>query len=104
MKKASILMITVVLLVLASCGGPFISTTSMLIVIEKGCSSDYKEYWVKAYDPNNQTKEEAFKIVVQEKMVWNLIEEDKEYFSFYTKEGDKSWVLEQIEHIENQKD
>ena len=104
MKKATILMIIVALLVLASCGGPFISTTSMLIVIEKGRSSDYKEYWVKAYDPNNQTKEEAFKIVVQEEMVWNLIEEDKEYFSLYSKEGDKSWVLEQIEHIEDQKD
>ena len=104
MKKATILMITVALLVLASCGGPFISTTSMLIVIEKGRSSDYKEYWVKAYDPNNQTKEEAFKIVVQEEMVWNLIEEGKEYFSSYSKEGDKSWVIEQIEHIENQKD
>lgn len=104
MKKASILMITVILLVLASCGGPFTSTTSMLFVIEKGHSSDYKEYWVKAYDPNNQTKEEAFKIVVQEEMVWNLIEEDKEYFSLYSKEGDKSWVLEQIEHIENQKE
>ena len=86
------------------CGGPFISTTSMLIVIEKGYSSDYKEYWVKAYDPNNQTKEEAFKIEVQEEMVWNLIEEDKEYFFLFSKEGDKSWVLEQIEYIENQKE
>lgn len=104
MKKATILMIIVALLVLASCGGPFISTTSMLIVIEKGRSSNYKEYWVKAYDPNNQTKEEAFKIEVQEEMVWNLIEEDKEYFSLYSKEGDKSWVLEQIEYIENQKE
>ena len=104
MKKALILLITVVLLVLASCGGPFTSTTSILIVIEKGHSSDYKEHWIKAYDPNNQTKEEAFKIVVQEEMVWNLIEEDKEYFSSYAKEGDKSWVLEQIEHIENQKE
>ena len=100
MKKALILLITVVLLVLASCGGPFTSTTSMLIVIEKGHSNDYKEYWIKAYDPNNQTKEEAFKIVVQEEMAWNLIEEDKEYFSSYAKEGDKPWVLEQIEHIE----
>ncbi|MEK5185407.1 hypothetical protein MKY51_09960 [Solibacillus sp. FSL R5-0691] len=102
MKKVSILLIIVVLLVLASCGGPFKSTASILIVIEKGHSSDFKEYWIKAYDPNNQTKEEAFKIVVQEEMVWNLIEENKEYFSLYSKEGDKSWILEQIEHIENQ--
>ena len=50
------------------------SITSTLIVIEKGHSSDNKEYWIKAYDPNNQNKEEAFKIVIQEEMVWNLIE------------------------------
>ena len=70
----------------------------MLIVIEKGHSDDYKEYWIKAYDRNNQTKVQAFKIVVQEVMVWNLIEENKEYFSSYAKKGDKPWVLEQIEH------
>ena len=80
---------------LTSCSkGPFTSTTSMLIVIDKGHSSDYKEYWIKAYDPKNQAKEEAFKIVVQEEMVWHLIEENKVYFSSYAKEGDNPWVLE----------
>ena len=28
----------------------------------------------------------------------------KEYVSTYTKEGDKPWVLQQIEHIENQRE
>ncbi|MBD8068082.1 hypothetical protein [Bacillus sp. PS06] len=104
MKKVYCFII-IVLIMLASCDrGPFTSTTSQLIVMEKGHSSDYKEYWIKAYDPNNQGKEEAFKVVVQEEMVWHLIEKDKEYFSSYTKEGDKPWVLEQIEHVEIEKE
>ncbi|MFT4417025.1 hypothetical protein ACLM5H_24485 [Fredinandcohnia humi] len=69
----------------------------MIIVNKKGHSSDYKQYWIKAYDPNNQTKAEAFKIVVQEEMVWNLMEENNEYFALYTKEGVKPWIVEQIE-------
>ncbi|MED4207478.1 hypothetical protein [Neobacillus mesonae] len=104
MKKTSNFLIMIVLLVLTSCGGPFTSTTSMLTVIEKGHSTDYKEYWIKAYDRNNQTKDEAFKIVVQEEMVWHLIEENREYFSSYTKEGDKPWILEQIERRGNDKE
>ncbi|MEH7382267.1 hypothetical protein V7138_17540 [Bacillus sp. JJ1533] len=102
MKRTSSLLLIFVLLVLSSCEGPFTSTSSRLIVIEKGHSNDYKEYWITAFDPNNQTKEEAFKIVVQEEMVWNLIEVNKEYFSSYAKEGDKTWILEQIEHTENE--
>jgi len=70
----------------------------MLIVLEKGHSSDYEEYWLKVYDPNKQTKEEAFKIIVREEMVWNLIEENSEYFTSYAKEGDDPWILNQIEH------
>ncbi|WP_088102945.1 hypothetical protein [Halalkalibacter urbisdiaboli] len=105
MKKTLGWLILVIFL-LASCGGngPYTSTASMLIVTEKGHSSDYKEYWIKAYNPNTQTKEEAFKIIVQEVMVWNLIEVNKEYFSTYAKEDDKPWILEQIEHKEIEKD
>ena len=84
-EKAPILLITVVVLILASCGGTL--SASSLIVIEKGYSSDDKEYWIKAYDPNNQTKEEAFNIVVQEEMAWSLLEEDKEYFAAYEKKA-----------------
>jgi len=70
MKKTFGFCIIFFTLILASCGG--VSTASTLIVIEKGQSDNNKEYWIKAYDPNNQNKEEAFKIMIQEKMVWNL--------------------------------
>ncbi|WP_042351634.1 hypothetical protein [Bacillus massiliigorillae] len=72
-------------------------------VIGKCRSDDYKEYWIIAYDFNNQQKEEAFKILVQEEMVWNLIEEGKEYFAVYAKKDNESWFLQQIEHIDSDK-
>jgi len=96
MKKTFGLFIILLTLILASCGG--VSTASTLMVIEKGQSSNNKEYWIKAYDPNNQNKKEAFMIMIQEKMVWNLIEEDKEYFARYSKKGDNLRVLENIQH------
>ncbi|SEQ70846.1 hypothetical protein SAMN05216232_3084 [Virgibacillus subterraneus] len=34
------------------------------------------------------------------KMTWNLIVEDKEYFSTYGKEGDNPMTLTQIEYSE----
>ncbi|WP_172372446.1 hypothetical protein [Sporosarcina jiandibaonis] len=103
-KISNIFIIFMLLTILISCGGASKSTTSMLIVIEKGHSNDYKEYWIEAYDPNNQTKDKAFKVVVKEEMVWNLIEENKEYFSLYSKKGDEPWILEQIEHTEIEKE
>ena len=96
MKKTFGLCVIFFTLILASCGG--VSTASTLIVIEKGQSDNNKEYWIKAYDPNNQNKEEAFKIVIHEEMVWNLIEEDKEYFAMYSGKGDNLRVLENIQH------
>lgn len=57
------------------------------VVNEKGHTKDYDEYWIKAYDPNDQTKAEAFKIMIKEEMVWELIEEKKKYFSSYQKKG-----------------
>ena len=92
MKKTFGLFIMLFTLMLASYGGKH-SITSTLMVIEKGYSSDNKEYWIKAYDPNNQNKEEAFKIVIQEEIVWNLIERDKEYFSLYSKKGGNPLVF-----------
>jgi cupin superfamily acireductone dioxygenase involved in methionine salvage len=96
MKKTFGLFIILFTLILASCGG--VSTASTLMVIEKGQSNNNKEYWIEAYDPYNQKKDEAFKIMIQEKMVWNLIEEDKEYFAMYSKKGDNLRVLENIKH------
>lgn len=96
MKKTFRLCIIFFTLILASCGG--VSTASTLMVIEKGQSSNNKEYWIKAYDPNNQNKEEAFKVMINEEMVWNLIEEDKEYFAMYSEKEDNLRVLENIQH------
>ena len=96
MKKTFGLFIILFTLILASCGG--ISTASTLMVIEKGQSNNNKEYWIKAYDPNNQDKEEAFKIMIEEKMVWKLIEEGQEYFALYSEKGNNLRVLEDIQH------
>lgn len=98
MKKSSIYLLLFVLLILTSCGGSYTSTTSDLKITEKGHSNNYKEYWIKAYDPNNDTEEKVFKINVDEEMVWNLIEENKVYFATYSKEGNRTWILIQIEH------
>ncbi|MEK4244378.1 hypothetical protein MKZ20_03430 [Psychrobacillus sp. FSL K6-2684] len=66
MKKTLIFILLCVSMVLTSCVGPYTSTTSYLKIMEKGHSDNYKEYWIKAYDPNNDTEEDAFKIVVNE--------------------------------------
>ena len=60
MKKTFGLFLMLFTLMLASCGGEA-SIASTLMVIEKGYSSDNKEHWIKAYDPNNQNKKEALK-------------------------------------------
>ena len=98
MKKTSFSILLFVLLILTSCVGPYTSTTSFLKITEKGHSNNYKEYWIKAYDPNNYTEDVAFKIVVDEVMVWNLIEENKEYSTTYSKSGNNPWILIEIEH------
>lgn len=98
MKKTSFFIFLFVIWILTSCGGPNTSTTSFLKITEKGHSNNYQEYWIKAYDPNNHTEDEAFKIIVDEVMVWNLIEENKKYFTTYTKSGNNPWILIQIEH------
>lgn len=97
MKKTLFFILLFVVLTLTFCGGPYTSTTSSLKITEKGHSDNYKEYWIKGYDPNNHTEDVAFKIVVDEVMVWNLIEENKEYFTTYSKAGNNPWILIQIE-------
>jgi hypothetical protein len=96
MKKTHSLLMIVGLLLLCSCGHISSTTSaSMLVVTEKGQTSD-KEYWIKAYDPNNQTKEEAFKLVVDNEILWENIEVDDEYTSTYVKKGDQPWILMEI--------
>lgn len=98
MKRILSLFILIILLLIVACGGTNSSTASMLIVIEKGYSSDNEEYWIRTYDPNNETKDEASKIIVNEVMVWNLIVEDKEYFATYGKEGNNPLTIYAIEY------
>ncbi|MDQ0914589.1 hypothetical protein [Paenibacillus sp. V4I5] len=106
MKKL-ILLFMVMTFLIAGCsfGTPTLkqSTGSQILVIEKDYSDDYKESWIVAYDPNNSNKEKAIKIMVEEPMVWNLIEVDKTYMASYSKNGDKPWILEQIEHVGDDK-
>jgi hypothetical protein len=95
MKKTFGLFIILSTLLLASCGG--VSTVSPFVVIEKGQSNNNKEYWIKGYNPNMPNKEETFKILIEEKMVWNLIEEEVEYFVTYSDNGNNPRLLEDIQ-------
>jgi hypothetical protein len=83
-------------------GGPYSSTGSLLKIVEKGYSTNFKETWIIAYDPNNQTKQQTIKIIVEESMVWNLIDINKTYFATYSKVGNDPWILEQISHPDDE--
>lgn len=98
MKRVFNLLTLMVLLLISACGGTISSTSSMIVVTDKGHSSDKEDYWIEAYDPNNETKDEAFKIFVKEEMVWNLIIKGTEYFATYEKEGDNPMRLNAIEY------
>ncbi|TYS17162.1 hypothetical protein FZC78_11165 [Rossellomorea vietnamensis] len=100
MKKGFSFAIIILALFLAACNGIVSSpttTSSLLAVIDKGYSSDDEEYWLSAYDPNNQTEEDAFRIIVQDEVAWGLIEENKEYVSTYIQEEGEPAVLEKME-------
>ncbi|PFO09414.1 hypothetical protein COJ85_02065 [Bacillus sp. AFS076308] len=98
-KTPSLLVFFIFLLVVTACGGPFTSTSSDLYVVKKAHSKDDNEAWIIAYDPNSITEKKEIKILVQELMVWNLIEVNKTYFSSYSKKGDNPWILDKIEHL-----
>lgn len=95
MKKIFMLFILFFTLLLAACGGT--STAASLLVLEKGQSNNNKDYWIEVLNPNNPDKEDTFKIMIKEEMVWNLIEEDKEYFAMYSDNGTKPKTLENIQ-------
>ncbi|MCG7343162.1 hypothetical protein MHZ92_03390 [Sporosarcina sp. ACRSL] len=95
MKRANLFLLIVLLLLLSACGHvSSVYTASLLVVIEKDHVDE--DYWIIAYDPNNQTEEEAFQIMVDNELLWNNIKVDEEYAASYTKEGNKPWVLEEI--------
>ncbi|GKV70073.1 hypothetical protein NCCP2716_25710 [Sporosarcina sp. NCCP-2716] len=94
MKKSILLLLILCTLILASCGET--STSSSFVVIEKGQSNN-KECWIRGYNPNIPNKKEPFKIVVKEKMVWNIIEEEVDYFVTYSDNENNRRVLEDIQ-------
>ncbi len=77
---------------------PLWDTGSMIEVVNKEYSDDYKEAWIFAFDPYSSTKEEEIKIIIEEPMVWNLIEEGKTYSASYQQQDADTWVLMQISH------
>jgi hypothetical protein len=87
----SLVVVFIFLLVVTACGGSFSSTSSDLYVVKKAHSKDYKKAWIIAYDPNSITEKKEIKIMVQEPMVWNLIEVNKTYFTSYSKKGANPW-------------
>lgn len=103
MRKFPICLMFISLLIIAGCGseGPYTSTASLLNVVKKEHSEDYKEAWIIAFDPNYEEEPEEIKIIVKDPMVWNLIEVNKTYFTSYSKEGDNHWELEQINHLDD---
>ena len=98
MKKIPSFLISIFLLVVTACGGPFSTTTSELYIVKKAHSKDYQKAWIIAFDPNSIKVKKKIKIMVNEPMVWNLIEVNKTYLTTYSKEGDNLRVLEQIAH------
>jgi hypothetical protein len=99
MQRVWSLSIFILLIGMSACnGGPYSSTSSFLKIIAKDYSKDYKETWIIAYDPNNQTKQQKIKIMVEEPMVWNLIEVIKTYFTSYSKVGNNPWDFRAIAH------
>jgi hypothetical protein len=96
-----LLLILVIIIFTVGCStqGTTTSTTSDILVKEKGYSEDFTEAWIIVVNPNDTSTKGEFKIVVEEPMVWNLIEENKIYFSSYKKEAEKDRVLIQIKNI-----
>jgi hypothetical protein len=101
MKRSFVVILTLLTLIIGcSVGGaPYTSATSEITVLDKEYSSDYKNAWIIAYDPNNSTEGESFKVVVKEPMVWNLIVSGSTYFASYHKKGDGMWELKQVAHL-----
>jgi len=69
----------------------FSSTTTIVQIIEKGHSDNFEDKWIIGENVNGSSK-----IYIEEAMVWNLIEENKEYFVSYHTFGDEEPILVQI--------
>jgi hypothetical protein len=76
------------------------NTTSYLMIINKGITG--KEYWITATDPLAKSKQ--FKVTIKDENVWNLIEENHEYFANYEYTSlEKEVTLLSIQHLSKPK-
>ena len=63
-------------------------TASTIHIVEKSEDPSGDERWIQAYDPNNQEKEQAFRIMVKDRTAWNLLKVGSEYFASYERRSD----------------
>jgi len=80
-----------------------VTTTAMFIkVLKKEFSEDYKDQWIIAHNSSDNRVHEI-KIKIKDKMVWNLIEEEREYFIVYEGTEKTGYKLSQIGYINDKK-
>lgn len=73
-------------------------TSTHIKILEKQHSEDYEEMWVVASYENELEEFENIDIYIEEPMVWNLIEINREYFvNIIAEEGEKA-TLGQISY------
>jgi hypothetical protein len=72
-----------------------VSSASYLKIEAKQHSKDYKQQWIVAINPYNKTSQQL-KILVQDPMVWNLIQLNDTYFTSYSEHRNANWSLDQI--------
>ncbi|MEJ8302296.1 hypothetical protein [Saccharibacillus sacchari] len=75
---------------------PFESITTSVLITEKAQSDDLTKKWLIASNANTDTIAPV-RIEVENEMVWNLIQPDREYFVAYAGSPQSGYVLEQIE-------
>jgi len=96
-KYFQILIMFIFILFMTACSGNNYSSASMFTVVEKGYAEDYSEAWIIGFDPA-EDEQVNIKVMVDDFMIWNLIEENRTYFTTFVKKGENPWHLEQINH------
>ena len=94
------IVIIVTLIIITSCskGNLITSTATHIKVLGKKHSEDYSEYWIVASYANVANSSETIDIYIEEPMLWNLIQENQEYFVMIITEEGKKAELGQISY------
>ena len=101
MKQLAVLMMLALLpLLLLGCsiGAADEGTTHPMVVLEKGHTGEGGYYWISAYDKYNEVNGSTYIIKVEDELVWNLIETNKEYALTLKGETEDSASLHYIEY------